>query len=95
MLHVWDGAIYAVAIGISVGAFLYLGVVRSLMPSSAQRAAAVGSFGFGFLCTWWLYRHPWVIDPIAALLVDRGTLLLVAAVTAAVMFWKFRVWFTK
>lgn len=83
----------AVAVGVVAGGFVYVGLGRAAQDGVARRALAVASFALGGLLSFWLWQHPTVLGQFVDVLVTRTLAVTLAAVAAALIFWKVRSWF--
>ena len=81
---------YSIAIGLSVGAILYLTLARILGPSTQRRPLVIFAFGLGFGVTWWLYNHPSFLNNVMENIVVKAIAILFIIIGVIAAFWKKR-----
>lgn len=85
-----DALLYGIAIGLAIGALIFIALRSTATDPSSLRALAVASFGIGAAITWWFYRHPAAIDAAMKEITERGLAIVAAALVAALVFWRSR-----
>ena len=80
----------SIVLGLVAGAFIFVALSQGGESGATRRAKAVGSFGTGFLLTWVVFQDPALLHQITRLIADRAVLIILAALAAALFFWKIR-----
>jgi len=75
-------------IGLAAGGFVFAGVARAARDYSTRKALAIASLSVGALITWFLYKNPGKLLQIANTVTERGVLTILAALAAALAFWR-------
>jgi len=83
-----DTLFYSILIGVAAGGFIFAALNGSSQNRSSQKALAVAAFSIGAAITWWLYNHPRQLEPIMESIVSRGIAIILAALGAALAFWR-------
>lgn len=85
-----DTFVFSLGVGIAVLCAVYMALHRPAADASQKRAAAVLAAVIGFIVAWSLRRHPDQLEPLVGEITSRGIAVLLAALTAALVFWRAR-----
>lgn len=88
-----DSFFMAMAIGVSAGAFIFAGLATQRQAPAVRRAIAVGAFAVGGAVTLHLLNDPITLGEIVQNVVGKAILVLLAALGAALAFWRIRSFF--
>ena len=85
-----DWLLFSLAIGIAVGSLIFAALSRPGHSLSTRRALAVASYSIGLAITWYFYKTPVALQSVLSNVVGYGIAILLAALGAALFFWRIR-----
>lgn len=85
----------ALVLGIAVTGFVAAGLMTNGMSASRRQGVGIGAGAVGLLVTIYLAQRPQVTDAILERIQDSAISVVLAALGAAIFFWKIKSIFTK
>lgn len=84
---------YSTLIGLAAFAFIFAGLTTRFQDRQTRKALWGGSVAIGGMVGMWYYQNPDEIQALLDTIVGQATAVVLAAVMAAVIFWKIRSFF--
>ena len=85
-----EALLLSLALGVAVTGFVFAALARPQQHPGARKALGIAAGAIGFAVTWWLYQHPVLLTEVMADVTMKALAVVVAALGAALFYWKLR-----
>lgn len=89
-----ERVLYSMFIGLAVFAFVFAGLTTRFQDPQTRKALSIGALGIAGISGLWYYQHPGAIESFVSTVAGQAAAIVLAALAAALIFWKIRSFFT-